>query len=143
VLVIATLWLVCARDRYIVAGLARGTDGTPRDARQTYELAWRMFAIRMAKDGDLTDEILAKAKESAFTHVDNAFRGTPQTTPGLIYRKLKMYYEGLQKNGQYYMNHKGNIAAALEVSLVGKCDHTDEAEGGEMERVNACIKQAA
>lgn len=132
-----------ARDRYIVAGLALGSDGTPRDARQTYELAWRMFAVRMSKNGQMTEDVIARAKDMAFTHVDNAFRGTAQTMPGVIYRKLKMYYEGLQKNGQYFINHKGDIAAALEVSLIGKCDHTDEAEHGEMEQVNACIKQAA
>ncbi len=117
-----------ARDRYICAGLALGADGPPRDARQTYEILWRMFAVREARDGAVDQEIEEKAKVLAYTHVENAFRGTNFAMPGIIYTKLKVYYEGLKKNADYFMRHKNNLGAALDVAEIGKMNHTDPTE---------------
>ncbi len=64
-----------ARDRYIVAGLAMGIDGTPKDARATFEITWRLLAIRYAKDGVVDRDVEARAKKQATVHDDNAFRG--------------------------------------------------------------------
>lgn len=129
-----------ARDRYIVAGLALGVDDAPRDARQTFEIAWRVIAVRLANDGEMTDEVMKQAKDLAFAHVDNAFRGTPQTMPGVIYRKLKMYWEGLQKNGTYYAK-AADVKAALVSSLAAKHDHTDTE--GEAKQVQTYLQEAA
>lgn len=129
-----------ARDRYIVAGLALGVDGgenqdSRRDARQVFELTWRLFAVRFAEDGNIDESVIAKAQAEAMTHVDNAFRSTNFAGRGVIYRKLKMYYEGLKKNAKYYERHRDNMGAAVDASLVGKFDHTDEEEGGEAQTV--------
>ena len=129
-----------ARDRYIVAGLALGADGQPRDARQTYEIVWRMLAVRMTQNGIITEEISEKAKAQAITHIENAFRATNGTMPGVIYTKLKVYYEGLAKNVAYFKKYDGTINEALDAAMVGKCDHTDESE---MANISKLIQERA
>lgn len=117
-----------ARDRYILAGLALGVDGTPRDARQTYEVMWRMLATRNAKDGIIDDDAIERAKTLAQVHVDNAYRSTNHAMPGVIYTKLKVYYEGLAKNVEYFRNYDGTVEEALEAAMIGKINHTDADE---------------
>lgn len=117
-----------ARDRYILAGIALGADGTPRDARQSYEILWRLFAVRFSKDGDISDEAIAKAQNLASDHVENAFRATPQSMPGIIYTKLKVYYEGFVKNAEYFRTFDGTVDEAIDAAMVGKCNHTDPVE---------------
>lgn len=117
-----------ARDRYITTGLALGIDGTPRDARTTYETLWRMIAIRGAKDGDISEEVIADARERAYAHVENAFRGTQFWMRGTIYTKLKVYFEGLKKNVIYLMDNKDDISGALDRGMLGKYDHTSTGE---------------
>lgn len=129
-----------ARDRYILAGLALGADGTPRDARQSYETMWRLLAVRMASDGVIDQGVMDKAKSQAMTHVENAFRGTNFAMPGVIYTKLKVYYEGLAKNVTYFRNFDGTIDEALDAAMVGKCDHTDE---NEMNNIKGMLAERA
>lgn len=117
-----------ARDRYIVAGLALGSDGRPRDARGTYEVTWRMLAARNAKEGSISEEAVEKAKTMAMTHIENAFRGTPTEAHGLIYRKLKVYWEGLEKNAQLFTDNIDNLDELFDRMMIGKYDHTDEDE---------------
>jgi hypothetical protein len=117
-----------ARDRYILAGIALGADGTPRDARQSYEVMWRMLAVRSAKDGVIDDATIEKAKTLAQTHVDNAYRATNHAMPGVIYTKLKVYFEGLAKNVEYFRNFDGTIEEALQAAMIGKMNHTDPDE---------------
>ncbi len=117
-----------ARDRYIVAGLALGADGTPKDGRATFELTWRMLALRYAKDGAIDVDVESKAKQQALVHDDNAFRGTNFAMPGIIYSKLKVYYEGLAKNAQYLHSNIDNIQQAIDNMMIGKYDHTDPRE---------------
>lgn len=119
-----------ARDRYITAGLALGVEGeiNPRNARNVFEVLWRMIAIRNSKDGEITDENILDAKEKAYDHVENAFRGTEFWMAGVIYTKLKVYYEGLKKNAQYFHENINDINHALDVALIGKYDHTDKVE---------------
>lgn len=118
-----------ARDRYITAGLAMGIDGeNSRDARQVYDVLWRMFALRSAHDGIVTEDKILEAKNMAYGHVENAFRGTPFWRQGVIYTKLKVYYEGLQKNAQYFHDHKDDINGAIDVAMLGKYNHTDAHE---------------
>jgi hypothetical protein len=117
-----------ARDRYIVAGLALGADGTPRDARSVYETLWRVLAIRNSQDGDISDEAIANAQKLAYTHVDNAYRGTEFWMRGVIYSKLKVYHEGLEKNTEFLPRTPDAINEALDRATIGKYDHTSEAE---------------
>lgn len=119
-----------ARDRYITAGLALGVEGeiNPRNARNVFEVLWRMLAIRSAKNGEITDEDIITAKDKAYDHVENAFKGTEFWMAGVIYTKLKIYYEGLKKNAQYFHENIDDINHALDVALIGKYDHTDKEE---------------
>lgn len=118
-----------ARDRYITAGLALGTDSeAPRDARQVHDVLWRILALRNSSDGNITDEDIEKAREEAYVHVENAFRGTEFWMRGMIYSKLKIYYEGLEKNAQFFMDNIDDIDGALDIAMIGKYDHTDPEE---------------
>jgi len=117
-----------ARDRYITAGLALGIDGIERDARQVYEVVWRLIAVRGAVDGDVSDEIIATAKDRAYSHIENAYRGTPFTMRGVIYMKLKVYYEGLAKNTEYFRDNLQSLESAINRAMIGKYDHTSDVE---------------
>lgn len=117
-----------ARDRYITTGLALGADGQPRDAREVYEILWRMFAIRNSKDGIIDEKDITVSKNNAYTHIENAYRGTQFWMKGIIYTKLKIYYEGLVKNADYFRSRIDNLEAAFSEALLGKYDHTDVVE---------------
>ena len=117
-----------ARDRYITAGLALGVDGVKRDAREVYEILWRMFVLRGNSEGGSVEDQEAAAKQVAYTHIENAFRGTSFTRKGVIYTKLKIYYEGLIKNAKFFKENINDIAEAFDVAFIGRYDHTDAKE---------------
>lgn len=117
-----------ARDRYLTAGVALGVDGSPKDGRATFGLIWRLLALRMAHDGVVTQAIEREAKVLAMQHTENAFRGTNFAMPGVIYAKLKVYYEGLVKNAQYFTRHADVLPTALDQALLGKYDHVSSEE---------------
>ena len=123
-----------ARNRYIVAGLAIGADGKPRDAREVYEIVWRMISIQQSADDEVNDADVKDAKNKAYTHVENAYRGTQFWMKGVIYTKLKVYYEGLAKNAQYFMNNIDNLDEDFEGLFIGKYDHTNKKEKTYIER---------
>ena len=115
-----------ARDRYITAGLALGRDGgSSRDARNVYEILWRIIASRKAEQGIISVQIIEQAKEEAYDHIENAYRGTNFAMPGMIYQKLKVYREGLIKNIEYFRANIGSIREALDSAMIGKYNHTD------------------
>lgn len=120
-----------ARDRYITAGLATGADGTARNARDTFEVLWRIIALRSGEEGKITADSERAAKKVAVGHIENAFRGTDGREPGIIYAKLQVYYSGLLKNIAYARE----IAADPETfeqkydeMFIGKYNHTDPEE---------------
>lgn len=117
-----------ARDRYITAGLALGVDGQPRDARETYEILWRMLAVRQAENKDIDEEGIYNMKERAYTLIENAYRGTQFWMKGVIYTKLKVYYEGFVKNAEYFKEHIDTLDFVFDDLLIGKYNHTDRAE---------------
>jgi uncharacterized protein YfkK (UPF0435 family) len=118
-----------ARERYITAGLALGLDnGAPRDAREVYEILWRMIAVDSSQDGSMPEPLVQKAKDKAYLHVENAFRGTDFWMKGVIYTKLKVYYEGLIKNARYFADNINNLDAAFDDAMIGKLNHTDPDE---------------
>ncbi len=125
-----------ARDRYIAVGLAIGadTDGSGRDARQTFEILWRLMAIRGAKGGAITEETVQKAQfnrsvsnSCAMSHVDNIYRGTDFAGAGIIYTKAKVYRDGFVKNAQLLTQIVGD-RQQFDALFVGKHDHTDRKE---------------
>lgn len=117
-----------ARNRYITAGLALGADGRPRDAREVYETLWRIIAIQEANDGDISADAIKKAKDKAYTHIENAYRGTQFWMKGVIYTKLKVYYEGLVKNAEYFKSNIDTLDTTFDDIFIGKYNHTDPRE---------------
>jgi hypothetical protein len=121
-----------ARDRYITAGLATGLDSGPRDARDTYEILWRIMAVRKSNQGAIYEDDILSAKDEAYKHIENAFRGTVFYEKGVIYSKLKVYYEGLMKNAKFFADavKGGTLDEALNTAMLGKFNHTDPIETG-------------
>lgn len=118
-----------ARERYITAGLALGLDGdAPRDAREVYEILWRILAVNMSSDGKMPVDLVDEAKNKAFLHIENAFRGTAFWMKGVIYTKLKIYYEGFMANAQYVRNNIGRLDDAIDEAMTGKFNHTSPQE---------------
>lgn len=74
------------------------------------------------------NEAIVNAKDAAYTHIENAFRSTDYWMKGVIFTKLKMYYEGFRKNAQYFEAHADNLEEALDIALIGKFDHTNPEE---------------
>lgn len=124
-----------ARDRYITAGLALGADGHPRNARQTFDILWRLIAVRESERGAVTPAEVDVAKRIAYTHVHNAFRGTNFATAGVIYAKLKIYYEGIRKNAQYFASRSDDLESAFEEVMLGKYNHTNVRERAAVKRL--------
>lgn len=123
-----------ARTRYMHVGLALGTGSKPRDARQVFEITWRILALQQNPDGRINDEAIREAKEQAYVHIENIFRGTDCSTPGVVYPKAKVYYEGLLKTSRYLLAIKGDSAAFVRMFL-GKYDHTDITETAHIMRI--------
>lgn len=118
-----------ARDRYITAGLALGSDSEePRNAHDVEDILSKIYSIRQSEDGKISDKGMQKARKQAYAHVENAFRGTEFWMRGIIYMKLKVYYEGLVKNAQYMLDNIDDLNAALDQAGIGKFDHTDNEE---------------
>ena len=117
-----------AKNRYLLAGLAMGINGEPKDARESYEQMWRIIAINDCKNGEINIDNVNKSKEKAYTLVENAFRGTPFWMKGVIYTKLKVYYEGLVKNAEFIKQHIDNLDDIFDKIMIGKYNHTDEKE---------------
>lgn len=85
-----------ARKRYLHDGLALGVDGTLRNARQVFEITWKLEAMLLAKDtGIISPQIEEKAKSNTKAHIENIFRGTDYGIPGVVYPKAKLYFEGI------------------------------------------------
>ena len=87
-----------------------------------------MLAVRTAQNGAIDDVITAKAREQAYGHVENAFRGTPYWRQGVVYTKLKVYYEGLRKNADYFASDSAAMSESIDRAMIGKYNHTDPDE---------------
>ncbi len=111
--------------RYLTAGLALGVDGKKRNAVEVFNIIAPMIAIEKSKDGKITDEIINDASDLAYRHIENAFRGTDWITRGCVFLKLKIYYEGLLKNIEYFSKNLDHADDAFRLAMLGKYDHTD------------------
>lgn len=76
------------------------------------------------------------AKRLAYTHTENAFRGTDFWLQGVIYTKLKVYYEGLRKNAEYIADNADDIECAIDRAMLGKYDHANPKERAD---INAAL----
>ena len=112
----------------------------PRDAREVYEIVWRMMAIEASTDGQISDELISQAKDATYKHVENAYRGTGFWMKGVIYTKLKVYYEGLMKNIRYVKDNMSQLSVAIDAAMVGKIDHTNVEE---VQLVHAILEKRA
>jgi hypothetical protein len=100
-----------ARNRYITAGLIAGIDrDEPRNSREVLDELTGNYGI---------------AVPEALTHLDNAFRGTDWSRPGVFYSKLQIYFSGLVQNIQYLADAE-NLDMAVDFALTGKFDHIGE-----------------
>lgn len=79
---------------YLAIGFARGLDGSPRDFRDTFELAWRREALKSAKDGQINQAGIDRARKQAYIQCVRIFRGTPCDIPGMVYTKDQAYLRG-------------------------------------------------
>lgn len=48
--------------------------------------------------------------------------------PGVIYSKLKVYYEGLVKNVRFLSSRTDDLESAFADIMIGKYNHTDSQE---------------
>lgn len=113
-----------ASYHYLTAGFAMGIDGKKRNAIEVFNLLVPFLALENAKNGEITEEVLEKSQNEAYRHVENAFRGTDWKTRGMVYLKLKIYYEGLIENIKFFEKHSDDLESALNLTLLGKYDHT-------------------
>jgi len=91
-----------SRRRYMAVGLALGADGhPPRNARQVFEIMWRIEAMAQSKDGSISADLEAKTKRTTKSHIENIFRGTDYALPGALYPKAKVYLEGIRDAIEY------------------------------------------
>ncbi len=123
-----------ARQRYIHIGLALGVDGYKRDARQVFEITWRLHVLNTCHHKEITKNDESQSKKDVYSHIENIFRGTDCFTPGIVYTKAKVYYEGLVKNSKYLAQIKDDKAAFIRMFL-GKYNHTDTTETKRIMRI--------
>ena len=102
-------------DHYITAGLAYFDE---KDFRDTFEIKWRLSALSLAADGtDVTDEMIAKAKNGAYGGVMRSFRGTDE----LPWFKDLSYYNGAMDVWKHLENIAGDDLKFMFV-LMGKAN---------------------
>ncbi|HET7320359.1 MAG TPA: hypothetical protein VFI84_02095 [Candidatus Saccharimonadales bacterium] len=93
-------------EQYVAAiAISAGFDGTERDFRDSFELAWRLTAIKGYKDGKNAEEATNTARKSAYTTLIRIWRGMPTDIPGCIYPKDRVYYN---EDVWRYLTHNGN-----------------------------------
>jgi len=125
-----------AKERYLHVGLALGVDGIERDAREVFEITWRIKVIEIAKQnaGEINKDVIKEARAKTVPHIDNIFRGTDFAGKGVIYRKAKIYYEGFLLSAQTLSEVDRDDERFGELFL-GKFDHSDNKELGKVRRL--------
>lgn len=81
-------------EGFLAVSFAKGTDGTPRDFRQVFELMRDYFYLMHRSKDTTHEEALAKAVEASWKRCVRTFRGTDCKTPGACYTKDMLYREG-------------------------------------------------
>jgi hypothetical protein len=97
--------------RYIALGLALGLDGKPREAKEVYEIIWRLrYLGGIAKNKKFAREYAAK-------EVSRVFRGMPLNQKGIVITKDRAYVEG---NQLIWANIRNNGPQFTFEKLLGK-----------------------
>lgn len=112
-------------DYYLLAGLAYGLDShAPRDFKGVFDVMRRADALARIKNGQLSDESIAKAKDLAFNRCVRFFRGTPMNVPGLVYLKDLSYFKG--REIVWNVLKEVNTKEDLLRLMAGKLDNSRE-----------------
>ncbi len=111
---------------YTLLGLATGLDGSKKDFRHVYEIAWRRQAMLNAIKAhtDVSRDAITKAKKQAYMQCVRIFRGTPCDLPGVVYLKDIAYFKGNSKMWGYLGQIAGDISAFRQL-FKGKFDPTN------------------
>jgi hypothetical protein len=100
---------------YITAGLAYHDNN---DFRDIFEIRWRLAVLSAAHDGgEITDDVIERAKKKAYIGVDRIMRGTDR----LPWFKDLSYYNGTAQMWQHLENIRGDDLKFTFV-LLGKTD---------------------
>ena len=107
-------------DHYITAGLAYHDS---KDFRGAFEVKWRLSALAAATEsGEVTDESITKAKNTAYGSVMRSMRGTDE----LPWFKDLAYYNGSIDVWRHLENIKGDDLKFMFV-LLGKANPANSA----------------
>lgn len=81
---------------YLAIGLALGTDGRPRDFRETYDILEKYYTYKKLHDGQkiTKEQALEKAQTIAWNRCVRTFRGTDCKTKGVCSTKDLIYRDG-------------------------------------------------
>lgn len=105
-------------DHYITAGL---TYFEGKDFRDVFEVKWRLNVLAGLADGDITDEVIEKAKSTAYGGVMRILRGTDE----LPWFKDLAYYNGAVNVWRHLEAIRGDDARFMFV-LLGKADASNK-----------------
>lgn len=105
-------------EAYITAGLAYYDH---KDFRDTFEVKWRLSALRSVKRSvEITENAIAKAKNRAYSRVMRSMRGTDE----LPWFKDLAYYNGSIDVWRHLESIKGDDIKLMSI-LTGKIDPTN------------------
>ena len=106
-------------EPYLTAGLAYYDK---KDFRDTFEAKWRLTVLASATpDTEITEEAIAKAKNTAYSSVMRSMRGTDE----LPWFKDLAYYNGVMAVWQHLESIKGDDLKFTFV-LMGKADSANK-----------------
>lgn len=106
---------------YIAAGLMLGAAGQPASFRQTYETIWRRQALEdftASPEQQMTNELIAEAKDKAYTTVFRLQRGTNNP---VVFLKDLAYFRG-NHNAWKYLESAVGDEFAFSLIMLGKAD---------------------
>lgn len=81
-------------ELYLAVALGVGTDGKPRDFRETYEILKRILFLKAIRSKKSPDDAEKESQEKAWRHCVRVFRGSDCKTPGACFTKDTVYREG-------------------------------------------------
>lgn len=101
-------------DHYVTAGLAHFDD---KDFRETFEIKWRLALLSSAKEEEISDEAIEKARNTAYGGTMRIMRGTDD----MPWFKDLSYYNGAAEVWKHLESIKGDDLEFMFV-LLGKAN---------------------
>ena len=93
-----------------------------KNFREVFETNWRLYTLEKSKNGEITDEEIAKAKNLAYRNTQRIFRGTDE----LPWFKDLSYFNGGQKVWKYIEENIDSPTLFDELLLGGKSNLLDK-----------------